>query len=188
MINLTIHPLIPHSQQSGVTSNNVTENQSTTFGDMLEIINPLQHLPVVSHFYRAETGNNIPAIAKVIGGGLLGGVVGAVGAAAVSVLEGVMGEPILQTAANALEGETQHQPFASGTMQVVSLNPDNEAIYDEQMLNALQNINQPKQIESQKAEQGLNLRDLRKSEIGLPEYGVEAQFQSQLDAKLVKAI
>jgi hypothetical protein len=44
-----------------------------TFSDFLSIINPLQHLPVVSTLYRAITGDTIKAPEKIMGDTLYGG-------------------------------------------------------------------------------------------------------------------
>jgi hypothetical protein len=49
-----------------------------TFGDILDIINPLQHIPVISTIYRAITGDDIAVAPKVAGGALFGGVIGLV--------------------------------------------------------------------------------------------------------------
>ena len=45
-----------------------------SFHDLLSIINPLQHLPVIGTLYRAITGDKIGAIEKVAGDTLYGGV------------------------------------------------------------------------------------------------------------------
>lgn len=47
-----------------------------TFGDFLDIINPLQHIPIVNTVYRAITGDQIDPGARIIGGGLFGGPIG----------------------------------------------------------------------------------------------------------------
>jgi hypothetical protein len=47
-----------------------------SFGDFLDIINPLQHIPVVSTVYRAITGDKIGDAEQVAGDGLYGGLVG----------------------------------------------------------------------------------------------------------------
>lgn len=44
-----------------------------SFGDLIDIVNPLQHIPVVSSIYRAITGDEISTGARLIGGGLLSG-------------------------------------------------------------------------------------------------------------------
>lgn len=48
-----------------------------TFWDFLDIINPLQHIPVVSTIYRSITGDEIDHGAKIAGGALFGGPLGA---------------------------------------------------------------------------------------------------------------
>src|SRR3546814_9343827 len=47
-----------------------------TFGDFLDIINPLQHIPVVSTLYRAITGDEISPHARILGDTLFGGPTG----------------------------------------------------------------------------------------------------------------
>lgn len=47
-----------------------------SFGDLVDIVNPLQHIPVVSWAYRAITGDQIAPAAKLAGGGLFGGLPG----------------------------------------------------------------------------------------------------------------
>ena len=54
-----------------------------TFDDFLDIINPLQHIPVVSTLYRELTGDQIAMMPRIIGGTLFGGPIGA-GAAIVN--------------------------------------------------------------------------------------------------------
>lgn len=49
-----------------------------TFGDFLDIINPLQHIPIVNTVYRAITGDKIDPGARIAGGGLFGGPIGLV--------------------------------------------------------------------------------------------------------------
>ena len=51
-----------------------------TFEDFLDLINPLQHIPIVSTIYRAATGDDISTGARVLGGVLFGGILGLVGA------------------------------------------------------------------------------------------------------------
>ncbi|MEM8917068.1 MAG: hypothetical protein AAGC83_14600, partial [Pseudomonadota bacterium] len=46
------------------------------FGDFIDIINPLQHIPIISTVYRAVTGDQISPGARLIGGTLLGGPIG----------------------------------------------------------------------------------------------------------------
>ncbi len=47
-----------------------------TFGDFLDIINPLQQLPIIGTIYRAVTGDTIKPAARIAGGLLYGGPIG----------------------------------------------------------------------------------------------------------------
>lgn len=48
-----------------------------SFGDILDTLNPLQHLPIVSTVYRAFTGDAIAPAPRVLGDALFGGPIGA---------------------------------------------------------------------------------------------------------------
>ncbi|NBB82529.1 MAG: hypothetical protein GVY28_03915, partial [Alphaproteobacteria bacterium] len=52
------------------------------FWDMVDVVNPLQHLPVVNWVYRGVTGDTIQPPARIAGATLYGGPVGMVGAIA----------------------------------------------------------------------------------------------------------
>ncbi len=56
------------------------ENSSDefSFGDVIDMINPLQHLPVLGMIYRNITGDTIKPISNIIGGTIFGGPIGAV--------------------------------------------------------------------------------------------------------------
>lgn len=49
-----------------------------TFSDFLDIINPLQHIPIINTVYRAVTGDKIDPGSRIAGGGLFGGPIGLV--------------------------------------------------------------------------------------------------------------
>jgi hypothetical protein len=65
-----------------------------TFSDFLSVINPLQHIPVVSSLYRWATGDTIKPVARVVGGALYGGPIGLVTAVFNAVVEQVKGADI----------------------------------------------------------------------------------------------
>lgn len=58
-----------------------------SFSDILDIVNPLQHIPIVATVYRALTGDEIAAGPRMVGGALFGGPVGAALATANAVLD-----------------------------------------------------------------------------------------------------
>lgn len=47
-----------------------------TFGDLIDAINPLQHIPIISNIYQKFTGYDASAGSKMLGGGLFGGFIG----------------------------------------------------------------------------------------------------------------
>ncbi len=53
---------------------------SLTFLDLIDAVNPLQHIPVVSTIYRNISGDRISDVPKFIGGALYGGPIGLVAA------------------------------------------------------------------------------------------------------------
>ncbi len=79
---------------------------NTAFHDLLDVVNPLQHLPVVGTLYRAITGDSIGTVEKIAGDALYGGLWGAVGAVADTAFTAVTGKDfgstVLGYAENAL--------------------------------------------------------------------------------------
>ncbi len=65
------------------------------FSTLLDIINPLQHIPLVSSLYREITGDEISPAARILGGGLFGGPIGLATASANAVFEQASGDDIL---------------------------------------------------------------------------------------------
>lgn len=65
-----------------------------SFLDFLDMINPMQHIPVVSDIYRSVTGDELSTGAKLVGGGIYGGVVGFAVSLLNSVVEDTTGEGI----------------------------------------------------------------------------------------------
>lgn len=80
-------PAPPSSSPSSTSSSSATaqKNQSGAekptdqigFLDFLDIINPLQHIPIIGNIYRSVTGDNIKPVAKIIGDSIYGGPIGA---------------------------------------------------------------------------------------------------------------
>ncbi|WPZ35468.1 hypothetical protein T8K17_04820 [Thalassobaculum sp. OXR-137] len=85
-------------------------NDSFGFADLLDVINPLQHIPVVSTLYRELTGDTISETARMAGGALWGGPAGVIGALANTITEGETGSDIGGTAMAYLRGEEVGTP------------------------------------------------------------------------------
>jgi hypothetical protein len=67
-------------------------NWDLTFHNLLGIINPLQHLPVVGTLYRAITGDTIGTPEKIAGDALYGGLWGAASSVADTAFEAATGK------------------------------------------------------------------------------------------------
>jgi len=65
-----------------------------SFADVLDIVNPLQHIPVVSTVYRMVTGDEISIGARMVGSALYGGPFGMMGAGVVAAVEEATGKKI----------------------------------------------------------------------------------------------
>lgn len=66
-----------------------------SFFDLLDMINPLQHIPVVGTIYRAISGDTIKPISNIIGGALFGGPAGAAIGIVNAVVEHETGDDLL---------------------------------------------------------------------------------------------
>lgn len=75
------------------------------FSTLLDIVNPLQHIPVVSNLYREITGDEISPAARMIGGAMFGGPIGFASASANVLLEQTSGEDVMGHALAMLSDE-----------------------------------------------------------------------------------
>ncbi len=85
------------------------EQEEQTFGffDFLDVINPLQHIPVISTLYREITGDEIQPAARVAGGMIFGGPTGFITAIANSVSEETTGKDIGENILEAFLGSDE---------------------------------------------------------------------------------
>ena len=69
---------LTNSQNAPLTSNQAPlfGDDGFTFKDMLDIINPLQNIPIINSFYRQLTGDEIDRGSRLAGGTLYGGPIG----------------------------------------------------------------------------------------------------------------
>jgi len=91
--------------------------------DLIDIVNPLQHIPLVGDLYRALTGDEISSPARIAGGALFGGPIGFVVALANSVVTQVNGGHDLgETVIAALTGSEAPEP-APAPVRVAAATP-----------------------------------------------------------------
>ena len=99
--------------QMPVKSESAEESDGLSFGDFLDVINPLQHIPVVSTIYREITGDDIGAPARIAGGTLFGGVIGLAAGVINSVVDDSSGKDVGEHIVAAFTGD--QNPESSDT-------------------------------------------------------------------------
>lgn len=67
-------------------------NDGLTFSDLIDIINPMHHIPLVGPIYRNITGDTISSLPKITGSALFGGPIGAILAATDTIIETATGK------------------------------------------------------------------------------------------------
>ncbi|HEY4077712.1 MAG TPA: hypothetical protein VGM26_12360 [Rhizomicrobium sp.] len=97
--NAELHCMMPSPAPATATASasKASNDGEGFFGHILDIINPLQHLPVVGTVYRAITGDHIGNFEKIAGDTLYGGLWGAVTSVADVAFEGLTGKSVEDT-------------------------------------------------------------------------------------------
>lgn len=99
-----LHESMPQTREISFS-----DSETSFFDQLIDIVNPLQHLPGVSAIYRAVTGDEISAPAQLIGGALFGGPLGFASTVANMAFEEATGDDIAGHAL-ALLGEEIEPP------------------------------------------------------------------------------
>jgi len=89
----TPSPVDPDAQAAPAASHEAAPD-APSFGDVLDIINPLHHIPLIGGIYRAITGDVIAPAARMVGGSIYGGVIGLVAAALNVTAEETTGQDV----------------------------------------------------------------------------------------------
>lgn len=103
-------PSAAASESVTVTANKADASETSGedfFHHLLDVVNPLQHLPVIGTIYRAITGDRIGAIEKIAGDTLYGGLWGAVSSIADVAFEDITGKSFEDTAFAWIKGEEE---------------------------------------------------------------------------------
>lgn len=69
-------------------------SSSFSFRDLIDIVNPLHHFPVLGTIYRAISGDEIKAPARILGGGIFGGLAGAASGLLNTILDKATGKDL----------------------------------------------------------------------------------------------
>lgn len=94
-----------------------------SFWDFLDIINPLQHIPIVSTIYREITGDTIQPSMRIMGDMLYGGVIGGMASIANAVVEQATGQDVGETVMASLGFGGGDHPAASTAVADASGGP-----------------------------------------------------------------
>jgi hypothetical protein len=85
------NPALSLAEQAGGEK---TSDKSFGFLDLVDMINPLQHIPIVSTIYRSVTGDTIKPVAQILGGAAFGGILGAASGIANAIVTEATGADI----------------------------------------------------------------------------------------------
>lgn len=81
------------------------QEEESFFQHILDVVNPLQHLPVIGTIYRAITGEKLDPVEKIAGDALYGGLWGAVSAVASVAFEAITGKSVEDTVLGWFDGK-----------------------------------------------------------------------------------
>jgi len=85
-----------------------------SFADLLDVINPLQHILGVSTIYQAMTGDTIATGARIAGGALFGGPIGLIASIANAIIEQETGKDVGANLFAAVTGKYEETAKLSG--------------------------------------------------------------------------
>jgi hypothetical protein len=93
------------------------------FWDFVDIVNPLQHIPVVNTIYRELTGDSIKGVSRIIGGGIYGGVIGLVAGIGSAIVAETTGKDPGEHVLAMLTGSDDETPVTTGNTAVADAAP-----------------------------------------------------------------
>ena len=102
----------PLRADMGVASDN--DDATMSFGDFLDMINPLQHIPVLSSLYRSATGETINPVSRIAGDALYAGPLG-IASAGLAALGAIGDEMITANTGQSTAGNVVASLFGSDT-------------------------------------------------------------------------
>ncbi|MBM3560701.1 MAG: hypothetical protein FJX53_12675 [Alphaproteobacteria bacterium] len=121
---LTPTPYVASGPSSGSGIKTWQNGDTASFKDILAVINPLQHIPIVGTIYRAITGDTIAVMPSIIGGAIFGGPIGLALSLADNAIKGGTGKNVGETVMAGLFGtgtDKQDEPLVGrGPVQNLS--------------------------------------------------------------------
>lgn len=93
-----------------------TREADFSFGDFLDMVNPLHHLPVVGTIYRQLTGDTITGPSRIVGGLIFGGPLGMASSIGNAMLEEATGRDLADTVVAAVFGDDEEAPATTSSV------------------------------------------------------------------------
>lgn len=96
------------------------------FGDLVDIVNPLHHIPLVGMVYRAVTGDQIRPSSQIVGGAIFGGLAGAAGGLASLIVAEETGKNVEEHVIAAVRGRSLPGPQQESLSRLAAAGADGE--------------------------------------------------------------
>ena len=97
------------------------------FDDFLDLINPLQHIPIISTIYREITGDTISDGARIFGGALFGGPLGFAAAIGNAAVKQASGKDVGELAMSLFESDSPESEIVSAELLPAPVGNDPDA-------------------------------------------------------------
>jgi hypothetical protein len=117
-------PAVPAQPQADQKPQSKSSDWDFSFHNLLDIINPLEHLPIIGTIYRAITHTHIGVPERIAGDALYGGLWGAVSGAADAAFEAITGKDFGSTVLALFSGHHHDTAVAANTAGATNPAPD----------------------------------------------------------------
>jgi hypothetical protein len=114
-----IYPPPPTETQASAKPTGFFSEEGPSFRDVLDAINPLNHIPIVSSLFEEAAGHQASTAARLAGGTLLGGPIGFIASLASVIFESETGASPAETLYAAVTGDS----LAGAPTQVAQAEP-----------------------------------------------------------------
>ena len=118
-LQVTIYPKDTSGQDTPAVSANSKQQpfwsgEGPSFKDVLDTINPLQHIPIISSIYQSLTGDVQSTGAKLTGGALFGGPIGFFASLFDTIVQSATGKDIAGNIMSAVDGTPASATHSKG--------------------------------------------------------------------------
>ena len=136
--NEVIENAMAGSQGRDTLTEQPQNDEQFGFFDLIDMVNPLHHVPIIGHLYREFTGDEIKPIAKIMGGAAFSGPIGVASAIIDTVVQNETGKDMASNAMAFTFGDDTPEALPSNNppQQIAS-----NAAPEQSIQNTLQTIN-----------------------------------------------